>query len=52
MTLSLGALNQCRRLRWTIEKARAADRHLPTKLYQALYWPTEVSLQFIPLAYG
>ena len=115
MTLSPGALNQCRRLRWTIEKAfdqqeqkldepkawstsevgkriqaiamsivhnllrlfaaklkseegiedtkvikawqkdlgkraekaRAAGRHLPTKLYQALYRPTEVSLQFI-----
>ena len=115
MTLSPGALNQCRRLRWTIEKAfdqqeqklderkawstseegkriqaiamsivhnllrlfeaklkseegiedtkvikawhkdlakrvekaRAADRHLPTKLYQALYRPTEVSLQVI-----
>ncbi len=30
-----------------VEKARAADRHLPTKLYQALYRPTEVSLQFI-----
>ena len=30
-----------------VEKARAADRHLPIKLYQALYRPTEVSLQFI-----
>ena len=29
------------------EKARAAGRHLPIKLYQALYRPTEVSLQFI-----
>ncbi len=29
------------------EKARAAGRHLPVKLYQALYRPTEVSLQFI-----
>jgi hypothetical protein len=29
------------------EKARAAGRHLPEKLYQALYRPTEVSLQFI-----
>lgn len=115
MTLSPGALNQCRRLRWTIEKAfdqqeqkldepkawstsdagkriqaiamsivhnllrlfeaklkseegiedtkvikawqndlakraekaRAAGRHLPQQLYQALYRPTEVSLQFI-----
>ena len=115
MTLSPGALNQCRRLRWNIEKAfdqqeqklderkawtasetgkriqaiamsivhnllrlfeaklkseegiqdtkvikawqkdlakrtekaRAAGRHLPVKLYQALYRPTEVSLQFI-----
>ena len=115
MTLSPGALNQCRRLRWNIEKAfdqqeqklderkawtasetgkriqaiamciahnllrifatklkteegiedtkvikawqkdlakraekaRAAGRHLPIKLYQALYRPTEVSLQFI-----
>ena len=115
MTLSPGALNQCRRLRWNIEKAfdqqeqklderkawtasengkriqaiamsiahnllrlfeaklkteegiedtkvikacqkdlakraekaRAACRELPIKLYQALYRPTEVSLQFI-----
>ena len=115
MTLSPGALNQCRRLRWNIEKAfdqqeqklderkawtasetgkriqaiamciahnllrifatklkseegiedtkvikawqkdltkraekaRAAGRHLPIQLYQALYRPTEVSLQFI-----
>jgi hypothetical protein len=30
-----------------VEKARAADRHLPIKLYQAIYRPTEVSLQFI-----
>lgn len=30
-----------------VEKARAADRHLPITLYQALYRPTEVSLQFI-----
>lgn len=29
------------------EKARAAGRHLPKKLYQALYRPTELSLQFI-----
>ena len=29
------------------EKARAAGRHLPVKLYQALSRPTEVSLQFI-----
>ena len=29
------------------EKARAAGRHLPVKLYQDLYRPTEVSLQFI-----
>ena len=29
------------------EKARAAGRHLPVTLYQALYRPTEVSLQFI-----
>lgn len=29
------------------EKARAADRELPIKLYQTLYRPTEVSLQFI-----
>jgi hypothetical protein len=29
------------------EKARAAGRTLPVKLYQALYRPTEVSLQFI-----
>lgn len=29
------------------EKARAAGRSLPVKLYQALYRPTEVSLQFI-----
>jgi hypothetical protein len=29
------------------EKARAAGRNLPVKLYQALYRPTEVSLQFI-----
>jgi hypothetical protein len=29
------------------EKARLAGRHLPKKLYQALYRPTEVSLQFI-----
>jgi hypothetical protein len=29
------------------EKARAAGRHLPIKLYQALYRPTEVSLPFI-----
>ena len=29
------------------EKARAAGRELPMKLYQALYRPTEVSLQFI-----
>jgi hypothetical protein len=28
------------------EKARSAGRHLPKKLYQALYRPTEVSLQF------
>ena len=115
MTLSPGTLNQCRRLRWTIEKAfdqqeqklderkawstseegkriqaiamciahnllrlfeaklkrdediqdikvikawqkdlakreakaRAAGRQLPVNLYQALYRPTEVSLQFI-----
>lgn len=115
MTLSPGALNQCRRLRWNIEKAfdqqeqklderkawstseggkriqaiamslvhnllrlfeaklkneegiedtkvinawhkdlakraekaRIAGRQLPVKLYQALYRPTEVSLQFI-----
>jgi hypothetical protein len=115
MTLSPGALNQCRRLRWNIEKAfdqqeqklderkawtasetgkriqaiaiclahnllrlfhaklkseegiedtkvikawqkeltkrteraRLAGRSLPEKLYQALYRPTEVSLQFI-----
>jgi len=115
MTLSPGALNQCRRLRWNIEKAfdqqeqklderkawstseqgkriqaiamgivhnllrlfeaklkheegiqdskvinawqkslakraekaREAGRELPLKLYQALYRPTEVSLQFI-----
>ena len=30
-----------------VEKARVAGRHLPVKLYQALYRPTEVSLQFI-----
>jgi hypothetical protein len=30
-----------------VEKACAADCHLPIKLYQALYRPTEVSLQFI-----
>lgn len=30
-----------------VEKARVAGRHLPVKLYQALYLPTEVSLQFI-----
>jgi hypothetical protein len=30
-----------------MEKARAAGRHLPVELYQALYRPTEVSLQFI-----
>jgi hypothetical protein len=30
-----------------MEKARAAGRHLPVELYQALYSPTEVSLQFI-----
>ena len=30
-----------------MEKARAAGRVLPEKLYQALYRPTEVSLQFI-----
>jgi len=30
-----------------VEKARAAGRCLPVKLYQALYRPTEVSLQFI-----
>lgn len=30
-----------------IEKARSAGRSLPIKLYQALYRPTEVSLQFI-----
>jgi hypothetical protein len=109
MTLSPGALNQCRRLRWNIEKAfdqqeqklderkawsaseegkriqaiamsivhnllrlfgaklkneediedtkvikawqkdlgKRMDRHLPVELYQALYRPTEVSLQFI-----
>lgn len=29
------------------EKARAAGRSMPVKLYQALYRPTEVSLQFI-----
>jgi hypothetical protein len=29
------------------EKARSAGRHLPIKLYQALYRPTEVSLPFI-----
>ncbi len=29
------------------EKARTAGRELPVKLYQALYRPTEVSLQFI-----
>lgn len=29
------------------EKARASGRELPIKLYQALYLPTEVSLQFI-----
>jgi len=28
-------------------QSRAASRHLPKKLYQALYQPTEVSLQFI-----
>jgi hypothetical protein len=30
-----------------MEKARAAGRHLPVELYQALYRPSEVSLQFI-----
>ena len=30
-----------------MEKAKAAGRVLPQKLYQALYRPTEVSLQFI-----
>lgn len=30
-----------------VEKARAAGRELPEKLYKALYRPTEVSLQFI-----
>jgi hypothetical protein len=30
-----------------VEKAREAGRELPTKLYPALYRPTEVSLQFI-----
>ena len=30
-----------------VEKARVAGRDLPVKLYQALYRPTEVSLQFI-----
>jgi hypothetical protein len=30
-----------------MEKARVAGRVLPVKLYQALYRPTEVSLQFI-----
>lgn len=29
------------------EKARAAGRHLPIKIYHALYRPIEVSLQFI-----
>lgn len=29
------------------EKARAAGRHLPKKLYLSLYRPTEMSLQFI-----
>ena len=29
------------------EKARAAGRHLPVTLYQALHRPTEVSLQSI-----
>jgi hypothetical protein len=30
-----------------VEKTRVADRHLRMKIYQALYRPTEVSLQFI-----
>jgi hypothetical protein len=30
-----------------VKKARAAGRHFPIKLYQALYRPTEMSLQFI-----